>query len=155
MNEIYVLINTTNGSTSHWTLPEILQEINRDRSEEWTDYDCSDWREGLEQFTEYRLVDKDNYPSGFPLVLSEQERKELTAYYLDTVKDEFLNEYPEPDDDEEMYWSGLQIGERMFDLCTYWMDGETVCVVYECYFIRDNWQTNTRHEWLLTEQNWV
>tara|TARA_R100000005_G_C4795322_1_gene89926 strand:- start:233 stop:418 length:186 start_codon:yes stop_codon:yes gene_type:complete len=58
MNELYILINTTNGSTSHWTLPEILQEINRDRSEEWTNYDCSDWREGLEQFTEYRLLNE-------------------------------------------------------------------------------------------------
>lgn len=40
-----------------WTIPEILEEINRDRSEEWTDYDLSDWREGLEEFTEFEVVE--------------------------------------------------------------------------------------------------
>jgi len=29
-----------------WTLNQVLEEINRDRSEDWTDYDTSDWREG-------------------------------------------------------------------------------------------------------------
>ena len=38
-------------------LDDILEEINRDRSEEWTDYDKTDWREGLEQFTEWELIE--------------------------------------------------------------------------------------------------
>jgi hypothetical protein len=38
-------------------LEDILEEINRDRSEEWTDYDKTDWREGLEQFTEWELIE--------------------------------------------------------------------------------------------------
>tara|TARA_R100001460_G_scaffold3427_2_gene10409 strand:- start:3333 stop:3584 length:252 start_codon:yes stop_codon:yes gene_type:complete len=61
-NKIYVLLNIVDGETSLWTLPEILEEINRDRSEEWTDYDESDWREGLDEFTNFQLlaeVDKD------------------------------------------------------------------------------------------------
>ncbi len=97
---------------------------------------------------------KDNYPSGFELALSSEEKRQLTAYYIDTVKDAFLHEHPEPDEDE-MHWEGIKIGERMFDLCTYWHDEEIACVVYECDKVGDNWQTNTRHEWLLTEQNWV
>lgn len=35
---------------------EVLEEINRDRSNEWTDYNKHDWKEGLEVFTEYELV---------------------------------------------------------------------------------------------------
>ena len=94
---------------------------------------------------------EDNYPSGFPLVLSKKERKKITDYYLDTVKGEFLHEYPEPDDDEEMYWAGVKIGKRMFDLCVYWMSEEIICIVYECDFVNDCWRTNTRHEWVLTD----
>ena len=40
-----------------WTIPQILEEINRDRSDQWTDYDLSDWREGLEEFTEFEVVE--------------------------------------------------------------------------------------------------
>ena len=29
-----------------WTIPQILEEINRDRSEDWSAYDESDWLEG-------------------------------------------------------------------------------------------------------------
>ena len=35
-----------------WTLNQVLEEINRDRSEDWTDYDASDWREGWEHWVE-------------------------------------------------------------------------------------------------------
>lgn len=34
----------------------VLEEINRDRSEDWTPYTKHDWKEGLEEFTEYRLL---------------------------------------------------------------------------------------------------
>jgi len=56
MNKIYTLKNTLDGSVVKWTLPEILEEINRDRSDEWSDYDEWDWKEGLDTFTEYELV---------------------------------------------------------------------------------------------------
>jgi len=39
------------------SIQEVLEEINRDRSEEWTDYDESDWEEGLATFTEFVLVE--------------------------------------------------------------------------------------------------
>lgn len=37
------------------TVPEIIEEINRDRSDEWSAYDESDWIEGLLIFTDYKL----------------------------------------------------------------------------------------------------
>ena len=51
-NKIFVVKDLETGETSEWTIDEILAEINRDHSEEFTDYDRSDWREGWEQFAE-------------------------------------------------------------------------------------------------------
>jgi hypothetical protein len=34
----------------------ILRNINRDRSAEWTPYNKHDWKEGLEVFTEFKLI---------------------------------------------------------------------------------------------------
>ena len=90
----------------------------------------------------------DNYDSGFDLVLSDDERKELTYYYYGTCLPDFL------DDKDEGIWYGLQIGDRMLDLSV-WVDDlteEIVCTVYECDWISDNWQTNCRHSWTLTEE---
>tara|TARA_A100001035_G_C27729490_1_gene476044 strand:+ start:460 stop:762 length:303 start_codon:yes stop_codon:yes gene_type:complete len=90
----------------------------------------------------------DNYDSGFDLVLSDDERKELNYYYYGTCLPQYL------DDKEEDLWYGIQIGDRMFDL-NVWYDEERykiVCNVYECDWVRDNWQTNYRHDWMLTEE---
>jgi len=58
MNKTYTIMDKSNGSIyPRLTLSDILEEINRDRSEEWTDYDETDWREGLEQFTPYEVMD--------------------------------------------------------------------------------------------------
>jgi hypothetical protein len=38
------------------SIDAVLREINRDRSGEWTRYDKTDWRDGLENFTEYKLI---------------------------------------------------------------------------------------------------
>ena len=87
----------------------------------------------------------DNYDSGFDLVLSDDERKELTYYYYGTCLPEYL------DDKEEDLWYGLQIGDRMFDL-NVWLDDlteEVNCTVYECDWINDNWQTNCSHSWTI------
>jgi len=35
-----------------WTLDEVLEEINRDRSAHWTDYDETDWKEGWNEWVE-------------------------------------------------------------------------------------------------------
>ena len=38
------------------TIDEILAEINRDRSDEWLDYDRDDWEVGMYEWTTWRLV---------------------------------------------------------------------------------------------------
>jgi len=89
----------------------------------------------------------DNYDSGFDLVLSDYERGYLTAYY-DTVAFDALADGCDDD------WFGIQIGNRMFDM-NVWVDDLTekiVCTVYECDWINDNWKTNCRHSWTLTEE---
>jgi hypothetical protein len=40
------------GEIQHWPLAAILEEINRDRSAKWTDYDESDWQEGWDEWIE-------------------------------------------------------------------------------------------------------
>jgi hypothetical protein len=88
----------------------------------------------------------DNYDSGFDLVLSNDELNRLMAYYYDKCLPEYRA------DNEDDMWYGYQIGDRMFDL-NVWTDDmtdELTCVVYECDWINDNWQTNCRHSWTLT-----
>lgn len=57
--ETYFIMDKGHGEESGFiyevTLQEILAEINRDRSEEWTDYDETDWQEGLEM-TDWELI---------------------------------------------------------------------------------------------------
>jgi hypothetical protein len=52
----FTLRNVETGRIHRWSLPTILREINRDRSGEWTPYNRRDWKEGLAEFTEFRLV---------------------------------------------------------------------------------------------------
>ena len=47
--------NREYGEVVEWNIHEVLEEINRDRSDEWTDYDESDWLEGLDM-TDYDLI---------------------------------------------------------------------------------------------------
>jgi len=50
------------GKVLTWTLTQVLDEINRDRSEDWTDYSVSDWREGWEHWVQpdgyFELIEK-------------------------------------------------------------------------------------------------
>jgi hypothetical protein len=55
----YKIRDVEDGSVYTMTLPMILKEINRDRSEEWTVYDETDWREGLAEFTTYEILEDD------------------------------------------------------------------------------------------------
>ena len=41
----------------------------------------------------------------------------------------------------------------MFDLCMHFVEGKVWVDVYECDRVADNWQTNFRHVWTLTEEN--
>ena len=52
----YKLLNILTNKIEKWDLSEIIAEISRDRSAEWTNYNKDDWQEGLEVFTEYRVV---------------------------------------------------------------------------------------------------
>ena len=65
------------------TLSEILEEINRDRSEEWTNYDETDWEEGLNEFTQYELVSK-----GKPKLSLQQAIDWLTQYMLESKRED-------------------------------------------------------------------
>ena len=38
----YKILNLTTGVTEEWTIKQVLAEINRDRSDEWTAYDETD-----------------------------------------------------------------------------------------------------------------
>lgn len=40
------------GEEEVWTMEQVLYEINRDRSDEWTDYDETDWFEGWSVWVE-------------------------------------------------------------------------------------------------------
>ena len=91
----------------------------------------------------------DNYDSGFDLVLSDYERRDLIAHY----ETDALPDYQSCSDDD--MWYGYQIGDRMFDL-NIWTDDlteEIVCTVYECDWdgTQNNWKTNCRHSWTLTD----
>jgi hypothetical protein len=82
------------------------------------------------------------------LMLSDFEKGYLTAFY---ETDAYIqNEHSGRDENND--WYGIQIGERMFDLCV-WKDDDMkheVCVVYEC-FLNDGgfWNTDTSKQWFL------
>ena len=48
--------NSETGEKQWLSVGEILEEINRDRSDSWEDYDEDDWLEGMNQWTSLRLV---------------------------------------------------------------------------------------------------
>ena len=52
----FTIVCTIDGERLTLTLPQILEIINADRSDDWTPYDESDWREGLENFTSYKVI---------------------------------------------------------------------------------------------------
>lgn len=60
MSKVYKIRDVEDGSVYPMTLPMILEELNRDRSEEWTNYDETDWREGLAEFTTYEVIGGEN-----------------------------------------------------------------------------------------------
>lgn len=46
------VLNLETGVTKAWAIQEMLQMINRDRSEEWSDYDADDYVEGWVEWVE-------------------------------------------------------------------------------------------------------
>ena len=48
--------NIETGIVKQFTVREMIYEINRARARDWIDFDVKDWQEGMEQFTEWRLI---------------------------------------------------------------------------------------------------
>tara|TARA_R100000353_G_scaffold146568_1_gene105267 strand:+ start:201 stop:566 length:366 start_codon:yes stop_codon:yes gene_type:complete len=113
----------------------------------------------------------DNYDSGFPLVLSDHEKDKLIHHYKTEAYPDWIANWLPKDVDpstglytdesewageeyEEMHYDGIQFeeGGRMFDLCMHFVDGKVWVDVYECDWEGDNWTTNCRHSWTLTEE---
>lgn len=61
LNIEYVLIwDLEEGVSRRWSLEEVLEEVNRDRSDTWTDYTREDWMEGWNEWCEgnyYKLLE--------------------------------------------------------------------------------------------------
>ena len=59
MEEQFVLKNSMNENEKFclcFNMYDLLQEINRDHSDQWTDYDQFDFEEGLKEWTSYSLI---------------------------------------------------------------------------------------------------
>jgi hypothetical protein len=57
--KIVTLFNLEEEKMEKFTIPEILEEINRDRSDQWSPYTVEDWQEGWEEWCEgktYKLL---------------------------------------------------------------------------------------------------
>jgi hypothetical protein len=53
----YIVQDTQTGKKFVWGLRRVLKEINRDRSENWTNYNKTDWTEGWSQWVDgYKIV---------------------------------------------------------------------------------------------------
>ena len=59
---VTIMCNTTH-KVSTWTIPQVLEEINRNRSDTWTPYDRSDWLDGWMKWVEcdgfYTLISQE------------------------------------------------------------------------------------------------
>ena len=97
------------------------------------------------------------------LSLSDYEKGFLTAHFEAQLRFEDYRcqgnaWYENLQDDSE--WLGVQIGDRMFDICIFAVDrdepvnypDDLVAVVYECVKTADdNWTTKMNKEWFLKE----
>jgi hypothetical protein len=55
----FLLLNNRTKQLVLMTIAEMVEEVNRDRSDCWTKYDENDYRDGIEVFTEYTLLHKE------------------------------------------------------------------------------------------------
>jgi len=51
-NNEYLVKDLENNKVTVWNLNQILEEINRDRSENWQPYNKKDWLEGWNEWVE-------------------------------------------------------------------------------------------------------
>lgn len=55
-NTIYHLWDNETGEIVHWNVKQIVEDINRDRSNEWEYYNELDWKDGLEDMTNWVIL---------------------------------------------------------------------------------------------------
>ena len=48
----YIVRDTQTGEKFVWDLTQVLEEINRDRSPDWTPYTKDDWNQGWDNFVD-------------------------------------------------------------------------------------------------------
>lgn len=56
--EVYLLLNTETNEILPMNVQMILEEINKDRSDQWQPYDEKDWTEGLKAWTQLKVIKK-------------------------------------------------------------------------------------------------
>jgi uncharacterized protein with von Willebrand factor type A (vWA) domain len=57
----YKIQDIETGEILNWTIDEILNEINRERSHDWSDYNQSDWKQGWLEWVDgdvYQLLEE-------------------------------------------------------------------------------------------------
>jgi len=52
MNKTYKVKDLDTGIIHAWTFDQVLAEINRDHSDEWLEYNKTDWKEGWRNWVE-------------------------------------------------------------------------------------------------------
>lgn len=50
--KLYKIKDNETNKIFYWTLTEVLEEINRDHSDGWSNYDETDWKEGWKVWVE-------------------------------------------------------------------------------------------------------
>lgn len=85
------LMHTQTKEVIELTLLEILELINRDRSEYWTPFNEEDWEEGLE-WTDWKLIkDKVKVRHIHHAMTGELNKSECEAIYIDIMISWLIN----------------------------------------------------------------
>jgi len=135
MNKTYTVKEIQSGKLEEWTTAQILDEINRDRSNEWQNYNESDWIEGWLEFCEgdiytipalqSRNMKTKTYYHLFDLQNSQLMATGSNSESLEELKEALLSyvsiDYPSEDDGSEE-WQDWQTIQRMSvqELCEMW-----------------------------------
>ena len=64
-NKVYKLYNTDDNEVVWFTMNEILHLINDGKPSDWVSYNESNWKDGLNEWTNWKSVDTDNETTRF------------------------------------------------------------------------------------------
>lgn len=79
----YFVKDIETGAILIWTMQQILDEINRDRSEDWTPYNERDWLEGWQEWCEgdcYTLIKELTIGQMVDLLTSDMPQENVGEY---------------------------------------------------------------------------